>query len=167
MFTQVDELDVMAGVAQQLLRRERDDDLIAVRNAHQPGRAVHGSAVVVAAALFGRARVDAHSDTQRTSVQPRSGAERTLRTSRCLHRVHRVCERGMDAIPSRLHDVTTVRLDRCAQDLVVTRQRRLHRLGMLLPQTRRTFKIGEQEGDRPRRQLRHPDPLPDSARASK
>ena len=49
--------------------------------------------------------------------------------------------------------------DRGAQDRVVTRQRRLHRVGVLLPQPRRTLDVGEQEGDRPRRQLRHPGPL--------
>jgi hypothetical protein len=41
------------------------------------------------------------------------------------------------------------------QDLVVTRQGRLHRRGVLLPQPRRTLQIGEHEGDRPGRQLRH------------
>src|SRR5581483_10660201 len=42
--------------------------------------------------------------------------------------------------------------DRVAQDLVVARQRRLHLLGVLLPEARRTLEIGEQERDRPRGQ---------------
>ena len=51
-------------------------------------------------------------------------------------------------------------LDRVPHDLVVPHQRRGHRVRMLLPQPRRTLEIGEQEGDRPRRQLDHQPKCP-------
>ena len=75
-------------------------------------------------------------------------------TASVRRREHRV-----DPVARRLNHVTAVRVDRIAEDLVMTRQRASHRFRMLLPQPRRTLEIGEQEGDRPRRQLRHPDPL--------
>ena len=39
-----------------------------------------------------------------------------------------------------------------ADDVVVSSQHVVHHVGMVLPQTRRTLHIGEQEGDRPRGQ---------------
>ena len=59
-----------------------------------------------------------------------------------------------------LDPLTGMGLDRVPHDLVVPHQRRGHRVRMLLPQARRTFEVGEQEGDRPRRQLRHNPSVP-------
>jgi len=56
-------------------------------------------------------------------------------------------------ITRHLDDVPVVRGDRVAQDLVVASERGLHRLRVFLPQTRRPLEVGEQEGDRPGRQL--------------
>jgi len=62
------------------------------------------------------------------------------------------------AVTRRLHEVTRVRGDRRAHQLVVTSQCTLHRIRVLLPQARRTLDVGEKERDRPRRQLAHPTP---------
>ena len=66
---------------------------------------------------------------------------------------------AMEPVARGLDHIAAVGLDRLAQQLVVTGQRVAHRVGMLLPQARRTLDVGEQERDRPRRQLRQPDPL--------
>jgi hypothetical protein len=83
---------------------------------------------------------------------------------RSRDRIRRELERRVQPVAGHLHDVTTMHLDRVAQDLVVARQHTLHPLGMSLPQTRRTLEIGEQERHRSARQLCQPQPpsRPDS-----
>jgi hypothetical protein len=72
-----------------------------------------------------------------------------LRDGRGVERVVRRPECSVDPITRGLDHVTIMRNDRIAQDSIMTRQRAPHRFRMLLPQPRRTFEIGEQEGDRP------------------
>ena len=81
-----------------------------------------------------------------------------LCVDRGVQRVVRGREHRVEPVTRRLDDVTVCSATASPEDRVVARQRRLHRVGMLLPQTRRTLEIGEQERDRPRRQLRHPTP---------
>ena len=75
--------------------------------------------------------------------------DRTLRSGEC--RVHPVA--------GHLDHRAVVGIDRVAQDLVVARQRRLHRVRELLPQARRALEIGEEERDCAGGQLRHSVPL--------
>jgi len=49
----------------------------------------------------------------------------------------------MEAVAGRLHHVTLMVFDRVAQQLVVTRQRGAHRVGVLLPESGRAFEIGD------------------------
>ena len=141
-------------VASEVDRGLRHHDLTAVGSAHEPGRSVQRRAVVVALAQLRGARVDAHAYQQCPGRRPVLRAERELRVDRSRDRVRRGRERGMHTVTRGLHDVTVVTLDRRAQDLVVARQRALHRFGVLLPEARRTLEIGEEEGDRPRREPR-------------
>jgi hypothetical protein len=52
--------------------------------------------------------------------------------------------------PVWLNKKTVLRLDRCAQHLVVRNQGRPHRIGVCLPPTSRTLNIGEHKRDDPR-----------------
>ncbi len=157
MFAEVDELDL--GVSRELARDRRHHDLPAVGDTHQPGSAVHPAAVVVTVAHLGFAGVQAHPHPEWSGRIPGLGTECELRVDGSVDRVVRGGERCVEAISGRLHDETAVRLDRRAGELVVPRQRRPHRVGVFLPETRRPLEIGEQERDRPRRQLPHPNPL--------
>ncbi len=152
--TEVDEIDAMIRVAQQLLGGERHEDLAAVGDTHQPRRPVQRGAVVVAVATVGRSGVDPHAHTQLAGLAPRLGRERTLRIERRTRSVRLQWRRHACApSPVILTTYPSCAVDRVAQDLVVTRERGLHRLGVLLPETRRALEVGEQERDRAGRQL--------------
>ena len=59
-----------------------------------------------------------------------------------------LAERRVKTVARRLDDVAVVGVDRVAQDLVVARQSRLHRVRVLLPQARRPLEVREEERDR-------------------
>ena len=84
-----------------------------------------------------------------------SARERTLRVDRGQHPVGRGGERRVHAVARGLDDGAAVRRDRVAQDRVVARERSPHRVGLFLPQARRTLDIGEQERHRSGRCLTH------------
>jgi hypothetical protein len=147
MHAEIHELDVR--VAHQLAGCERHDDLSTVSHRHQPRGTVQRGPVVVAIADLAAAGVNAHADAQRAGLLPRFGVEQELRGDRGVDGVGRSGKRGMSAVAGGLHHVTAVGFDRVAQDLVVARQGLAHRVRVFLPQTRRTFEVSEQEGDRP------------------
>ncbi len=153
---EIEQLDPTA--AHQLARRRRHHDLPAVRDAHQARRPVDRAAVVVAVARFRLARVQAHAHAERTGRVPRFPVERELRGDRGVDRVVGGVEGGVEPVPRRLDHEAVVTLDGVTHDGIVTRERLLHRLGVLLPEARRTLEIGEQEGDRSRRHLAHSHP---------
>ena len=152
--TQIDERDrIVQLVADEPGGRLRAQHLTAMPDAHQPRRTIHRGAVVVTVAQFRRAGVDTDPHSQRLRQRPLLRSQRHLRGDGSVDRVVARRERSVETVTRRLHHVPATRLDRVTNDLVMARQRRLHRLRMLLPQTRRTLEISEQEGDRPRRQL--------------
>jgi len=57
-------------------------------------------------------------------------------------------ENRIESIARALNDVAVRRVDRIAQQRIVTRKGKLHRAGMVLPQWGTALDIGEQEGDR-------------------
>ena len=123
-------------------------DLAAVRDRRHPRRPVHVGPEPVAVALGGLARVQAHPDPQLQRLGPRRRAQRALRGHRRAHAVVGGPERRQRAVAGALHHLPAVTLDRVAHETVVMGQRGPHRVGMLLPQARRTLQIGEQEGQR-------------------
>ena len=126
-------------------------DLAAVRNRHHPRRPVHVGPEPVAVALGGLAGVQRPSGPATPAVGPLRRAQRALRGHRRAHTVMRGPERRQCAVTRALHDLPAMTLDRVAHEPVVMRQRGTHRVGMLLPQARRTLQIGEEEGQRLRR----------------
>ncbi len=134
-------------------------DLAPVRGSHQSTRAVEGGAEVVAIALLGGSRVYPYASAQRAGRAPHLGEERAYRVGGGHDRVDRFREHRVDAVTGRLDDVAVFRLDRLAQDRVVTRECVAHCIGMLFPQSRRALEIGEEERHHPRRQSAHSPPL--------
>lgn len=126
-----------------------------MRHRHQSRRAIHLRPEVVTIPGFRRARVQAHPDSQRPRLPPRFLAKRDLGVDRRDHGIVRGAERGVRAVATHLHDVPTVGVDHLAKNLVVTRQRDLHRVRKVLPQTRRISQIGEQKRHRAVRQASH------------
>ncbi|MDP9358677.1 MAG: hypothetical protein M3R02_26045 [Chloroflexota bacterium] len=59
----------------------------------------------------------------------------------------RVGEGGADGVANGLEHTAAVVLDGLPQERVVARDRRPHRLGMVLPPLGRAFHVREQEGD--------------------
>ena len=120
-------------VAEQLSRRERDEHLAAVRSGRETRRAIDRGTEVVAIAVRCRAGVYTHAHAQRT-FWSLDVSKRDLTGGGGRDRVVGRAECGVQPVAGRLDHVPAVRLDRCTQQLVVTRQRTLHRLGVLVPQ---------------------------------
>jgi hypothetical protein len=141
---------------QRVRRRctQRGDDKVGALTCERP---VEGDPHVL-----GLTRVHTHPDAEAHALGPRRGLERRLRERARPQAV--VCgrERAVEAVAGGLDDVAVVLGDRRTDDLVVPGQRVAHGVGMLLPQTRRALDVGEQEGDRPRRQLAR-TPLPSTS----
>ncbi len=155
-FAEVDQLAVRRhGVAQQLLGRQRDEYLAAVGCAHETRRLVHRGAVVVALTRLSGSRVNPDAYSQTADVAP------VLCCDGALCRDCGECsgfgssEGAVDAVAGHLHDVSVVGGDCVTQDPVVACQHVFHRLGVLLPEAGRALEVGEQERDRPGRQVSH------------
>ena len=130
--TEIDEL--VAVIADEFAGGERDHDLITVRDRHEPCRAIHRAAVVVAVAHLGDARVHTHPDPQRFDRVPVLVAQRELPGNGGVDRVGRGGERCVDTVAGGLHEMAAVGLDRLAQQVIVAGQGVAHRVGKLLPQ---------------------------------
>ena len=138
-------------IAHQFLGGQRQQDLSAVRCFHQPRRAVQRRAIVITTALFRRAAVQGHPRLD-GEVAPGVGLQRPLRGKTRRNRIGRDRKRRMGTVASGLDDIAVVSLDGVAQDLIVVRQRLLHRRVLRLPQPRAALDVGEQERDRAGRQ---------------
>ena len=147
----------------QRARRQRHHDLSPCATPIKRAGAVHLTAVIVAKSRFPPHRCAPHPHPQPTRLLERPRRQSELHRHRRVQRVTRRREHRVDPVTRRLDDVTAAGLHRAAEDRVVRRQCCLHRFRVLVPQARRTLHIGEQERDRPRRQLRHPDPLRSAA----
>jgi hypothetical protein len=126
-----------------------------MRDAHEPCRTVHLAAEIVAIAVFRLTSVDPDSHPQGLHVLIAFSRKFALHRDRRIQRLVRRPKHRVNPIARRLDHMAAVRRHRLPQDRVMTCQRALHRVGMLIPHPGRTLDIGEQEGDRPRRQLRH------------
>src|SRR5581483_4089475 len=69
---------VREAVADQMVRRFREQDLAAVAGAQHPRRPVQRRPEIIAVTLLGHAGVDGHPYTQRADLAPRFGLEPTL-----------------------------------------------------------------------------------------
>ena len=145
-------------VGREPVRHLADEHLPAMADRHQPGRPIQLRAVIVPITHTRFARMHAHPHLHHHALHWRLPLQRLLRRQRRLQRVTSSTERGVKPVTCGLHHIPGVRLDRAADDLVVSSQHVVHHVGMVQPQTRRTLHIREQKRDRPRRQLRHVEP---------
>jgi hypothetical protein len=133
-------------VTRQRLGRVRNEHLTAMGEGHQPGasiqRPIHVLPWRTQPALV---RVQSHAHQNWTRVVPRLGSEPLLSLEDRAQRIRCRNERSGHSIAHRREDDTLIAFDRAAHDLVVPRDRLLHRLGVLLPQPRRTLDVGEEE----------------------
>ena len=136
-------------------RRQRHQDLAAVRDGHEPRRPVHRRCRSSRRRAARPRRCGCPSGPAAASARatPRAPARAARRRPR--RRVVRGREHRVDAVTGRLDHRAVVGLDGVAEDLVVARERGVHRARVLLPQARRTLEVREQERHRPRRQIDH------------
>jgi hypothetical protein len=100
---------------------------------------------------------------QRRRVAPRLALELLLGVEGGRERVDRGSEDGRDPVAHRGHDHAVMAVDRTVQDRVVAPEGITHRrLGLLLPQARRSHEIGEEKRHRSGGQFR-PSPSRTSA----
>ena len=158
---EVDQFDgARQRVAHQVSRRLRTQDLPAVRHRFETRGPIHRRAEIIAVTQLRHTRMNPDSHPQRFAHLPRLRADHKLRINRGADRTVRGREHRVHPVAASLHHLAAVRRDRVPQDRVVAGERGAHRIGLLIPQTRRHLEIGEQEGHRPRWQLHHHHPSP-------
>ena len=135
------------AVAQQHLGRVGDEHLTAVRERHQPRRAVHLAAEVVPVAFDRLTGVQTHANRE---VDGGVVAQLLLGLDRRGRGVGGGRERGAEAVATGAEHVAAVAFDRAPHDGVVDPQRVGHVGRGFLPQTGGVLDVGEQEGHRPR-----------------
>jgi hypothetical protein len=81
--------------------------------------------------------------------------QRTLRAKSRGRSVIGALERRAESVADDVENAAVVEVDRILQQRVMARQRVWHRAGVLLEQPRRTFDVGEQEGDDASRESVH------------
>ena len=133
------------AAARQAGRDGRQEDLAAVPDREDPGVAIERLAEEVALARLGRPRVDRHPDPERSGRAPPLVAQRALGGQRGVDGIRGLIEDREHPIAHRLdHRPARVR-DRVTEEPVVDRERRAHRLGLLLPQPRAALDVGQEE----------------------
>jgi hypothetical protein len=135
--------------AHNLTRRGTHQDLPAIRRVHHPSGAVDGRTEVVAIALVTLPGVKSHSHPQHQTLRPSGIRQSGLRLDRRAQRRVGPRERSREAVSPRGKHHATARADRRSQDRVVGCERRIHRIGLLVPADRRSLDIREEEGHRP------------------
>ena len=89
-----------------------------------------------------------------------SGARRrALCLKRGVDSINRLFEKSMNPIASTFNKVTIILCNGMFQGRIMFCQRRLYCFGVLLPKSCRVFDIGEEKGDRARREVSHHVPL--------
>jgi hypothetical protein len=91
--------------------------------------------------------VQAHADPDGADLAPAFPVQRTLRRQRSGKGVVGVLEYRAEPIAQRMKNMSVMRSDRVLQQRIVTGERRLHGLRMLLEEPGRAFDVGEEKGD--------------------
>ena len=123
----------------------REQDLASVPGRHDPGRAIHGRAVVVAAPWLGLAGVHPDADPERPGLAPRLRGQHPLCLETRLYTIRSGWEDGHETVAHHLDDAPLGALDRVGEDRVVTLHRRLHRVREPLPEPRARLEVGKDE----------------------
>ena len=117
---------------------------------HDAHGAIQRGAVVVAVPFGRRTAVHGHPHAEDARVSPVRRVERELRGDGRGDRDGRLVEHGEHPVAGRLDHGSAQLLHTLPQQLVVSCERTAHRVAVLLPQTRRTLDVGEQECQCPR-----------------
>ena len=145
-------------VTHQLISRLCEENLPTVSGGHQARGSIERWAEVVDLALLGWAGVQPHPCPERANFAPRLGQERTL-SLHCGGEGRVGCTKGgQETVAHGLDHVAQMRLNGAPQDGIVSGDRHLHRLGMLLPKLGAALDIGEKEGDGTGGSLGHGSP---------
>jgi hypothetical protein len=110
----------------------------------EPSDAVEGEAEVVAVAQLGHAGVEGHAHAEGADFVPGLGVERVGSSG----------EGSTEGIADSFEDTAAMSVDGVPEEHVMARKRRGHGLGMLLPEAGAALDVGEEKGNRPRRQAR-------------
>ena len=132
-------------LADQRRDRLRQQDLAAVRDAHDSSGAVdrYTEEVIVAALCHPGVKPSAHA--QCNAVRRGGIGEPLLQLQRRGDRIERIVERAVRAVAAHFYDYAVVILNGGAHDRVVARECKLHPIVLAIPQSRAALDVGEQE----------------------
>ena len=139
--------------------RLRQQDLAAVRGAHDARGAIDRAAEVIAVAALGRSRVQAAAHAQRDAVGRRRIGERAAAAA-TSPRAASSGSSNAACTPSPVILTTraAMALDGGARERIVARQRGAHRSRLRFPQPRAALDVGEEQGGAGRRAGVHDGP---------
>src|ERR1700737_5556648 len=100
---------------------------------------------IVAVARFRVACVQAHAHAHRADLAPALAVDRALRVQGRACGVAGIFEHRAERIADDLEHVAAVRVYRALEQRVMARLRLLHRIGMLLDQSRRALDVGKKK----------------------
>jgi hypothetical protein len=128
--------------------RLRHEDLTAVSGPHDPRRPVDGAAEVVVVAPLDFAEMQPAADAQRQSGRRLRIGEPALNGHGGVESGDRLVEGSVHSVAGHLDDRPAVGHDGRPHQRIVARQRGPHLLGLLLPEVRAAFDVGEKESYR-------------------
>ena len=102
---------------------------------------------VVAVAFFGRSGMQSHAHEHAADCRKIGALQLSLRIPRGCNCIPRGHERRAKCIADRLEDVPAMCRDCRAQQRIVTRQRRIHRITIALPPLRAALDVREEKRD--------------------
>ena len=132
-------------VAHQLLRRLAEQRLPTVAAGQQPAQPVQPNAEVVAVARHGLSSVQRAAHPQGTVQWPALGEKCLLCARRSRHGQRCRSEGGTEGVAGRAKYLAAVGVDGRAQDRIMARNGRMHRLRLLFPEERAAFDVGIQK----------------------
>jgi hypothetical protein len=144
-------------VVDQRSRRVGEHDLAAMGNREEPAQPVERGHLLVVArgAGHGLAGVQRHAHPDRRRQRPGFSGNRLLRLNGGAKRVMRRGEGSLHRVAGDLVAMPTVGGNRRVEQLQMAVDRETHRLRVPLPERGALLDVGEEEGNRPTRELGH------------
>src|SRR5437763_677581 len=143
--------EVMRGLGEQ--------HLASMACAHDACCPMHVQAHIAFSRTLWLARMQTHTYMHCCTSGPGMGSKRTLHLHCCAHRIGGACKGHEEGIALGVHLVAVPAVKGGTQELAALGEDAIIAVAYLLQQAGRAFDIGEEQGDRSRRQFTHAAPL--------
>src|SRR5260370_7249970 len=130
-----------------------------MRGSHDARRVMNVQANIALSRTLWLARMQPHADMHCDTIGPGMGSKRKLQLHCRGHRIGGACKGHEEGIALGVHLVPAPAVKGCTQELAALGEDAIIALAYLLQEAGGAFDIGEEQGDRSRRQFTHAAPL--------